>query len=77
LREARQINLVTQHSSGTDIIVQVWSDATPNISQSLSVHGMIARNQGKESSSPISSSTEALHISYVLLSSETQILFPT
>jgi hypothetical protein len=57
--------------------VQVWSDAPPNISHSLSVHGKTARNQGKESSSPISSSTAALHISCVLLSSEHQILFPT
>jgi hypothetical protein len=38
---------------------------------------MTARNQGKASSSPISSSTVALHISCVLLSSEHQILFPT
>lgn len=67
----------TQHSTETDIIVQVWYEAPPNISQYLSVHGIIARNQGKESSSPISSSTAALHISCVLLSSEHQILFPT
>jgi len=77
LREAIQIQVVTQHSSGTDIIVQVWSEAPPNISQSLSVHGTTARNQGKESSSPISSPTAALHISCVLLSSEHKILFPT
>jgi hypothetical protein len=38
---------------------------------------MTARNQEKESSGPISSSTAALHISCVLLSSEHQILFPT
>lgn len=77
MREAIQIHVVTQHSSGTDIIVQLWSDAPPSISKSLSVHSMTARNQGKESSSPIISSTKALHISCVLLSSEHQILFPT
>jgi hypothetical protein len=38
---------------------------------------MTARNQGKESSSPISSSTAALHISCVSLSSEHQIMFQT
>jgi PHD/YefM family antitoxin component YafN of YafNO toxin-antitoxin module len=69
--------MVTQHSTGTDIFVQVWYEAPPNISQSLSVHGMTARNQGKESSSLISSSIATLHTSCVLLSSEHQILFPT
>jgi hypothetical protein len=53
VRETMQIHVLTQHSSGTDITVQVWSDAPPNISQSLSGCGMTARNQGIESCSPV------------------------